>query len=116
MDGDSFTCQSPASLSGQLVLETELAECDNTGGGDENTSPPPDYSTTTTRKTTTTPDSSDDEDAVDDDESSEVNSALIISLSIVGAVVLFAALSCFVYKKGSKGQSVHIITVLNSSK
>jgi len=102
VDGDSFTCQSPASLSGQLVLEAELAECDNTGGGDENTSPPPDFSTTTTRKTTTTPDSSDDEDVVDDDESSEVNSALIISLSIVGAVVLFAALSCFVYKKGSK--------------
>ena len=114
MDGDSFTCQSPASLSGQLVLEAELAECDNTGGGDENTSPPPDSSTTTTTKTTTTPDNSSDEDVVE--ESTEVNSALIISLSIVGAVVLFTALSCFVYYKGSKGSSVYIMALLNSSK
>ena len=111
MDGDSFTCQSPASLSGQLVLEAELADCDNTGGGDENTSPPPDSSTTTTTKTTTTPENSGDEDVVDNEESTEVNSALIISLSIVGAVVLFTALSCFVYYKGSKGLSVYIMAV-----
>ena len=92
MDGNSFTCQSPASLAGQLVLEAELAECDNTGGGGEDPSP--------------TPDNSDDDDVIVDEENSSVdNSALIISLSIVGAVLLFAGLSCFVYYKGSKGMN-----------
>jgi len=94
VDGNSFTCQSPASLAGQLVLEAELAECDNTGGGGEDPSPPPD--------------NSDDDDVIVDEENSSVdNSALIISLSIVGAVLLFAGLSCFVYYKGSKAARSH---------